>query len=312
VVLGGIGGVVLDSSKLTGVPSRIIAYRDLGNNTIADAYYVDSDTNGIFAVSDLPAGKYIVLAIPLGKYAPSFYSITGTTLKWKNATLVDINGAMISGLTIFVVPFTGGTEGFTSVIGNVNTQTGGGGNSPATLVGVNGAIVTVTDAQGTTVAYGVTDETGNFLVGNLAPGTYTVTVDKFGYKSTSSVTLSPSYDAQGNPVTASTSFTIQNEVVVTDVITRMSTVPTEYRLEQNYPNPFNPSTTINFTVPKSERLSLTIYNILGQRVASLIDGFTPAGSYSVQWNAAQLSTGVYFYHLKSGDFSSVKKMMLVK
>ncbi len=91
-----------------------------------------------------------------------------------------------------------------------------------------------------------------------------------------------------------------------------SLIPTEYTLSQNYPNPFNPSTTIRFAVPKVSNVSLTVYNILGQKVATLLNKELSAGTYSVRFDASKVSSGVYFYTLKAGDYLLTKKMILLK
>ncbi len=89
-------------------------------------------------------------------------------------------------------------------------------------------------------------------------------------------------------------------------------VPLTYGLLQNYPNPFNPSTQISYSLPKNGVVTLTVYNILGQSVARLVNGVEHAGVHTVTWNAAGLPSGVYFYRLQAGAFSSVKKMLLVR
>ena len=89
-------------------------------------------------------------------------------------------------------------------------------------------------------------------------------------------------------------------------------VPVRYTLEQNYPNPFNPSTVIEYRLPASGFVSLKVYNVLGQLVATLVNGVQTAGNYSVRFEGPALSTGVYFYRLESGSFTQVKKMMLLK
>ena len=88
--------------------------------------------------------------------------------------------------------------------------------------------------------------------------------------------------------------------------------PTKFSLEQNYPNPFNPSTMIKFSIPQSNRVSLVVYNLLGQKVATLIDNEMNAGEHQVNFNAANLSSGIYFYSITSGSFNMTKKMMLLK
>ena len=83
-------------------------------------------------------------------------------------------------------------------------------------------------------------------------------------------------------------------------------------LEQNYPNPFNPSTVINYSVANSGKVSLIVYNILGQKVAELVNEIKTAGSYNVTWNAASAASGVYYYRLEAGEQTLIRKMMLIK
>ena len=89
-------------------------------------------------------------------------------------------------------------------------------------------------------------------------------------------------------------------------------LPSKYSLSQNYPNPFNPGTSFNYTIPVSGNVSIKIYNILGQEVAKVFQGFQKAGNYTANFNASKLSSGVYLYRLQSGQFSEVKKMLLMK
>lgn len=88
--------------------------------------------------------------------------------------------------------------------------------------------------------------------------------------------------------------------------------PSSYLLRQNFPNPFNPTTTISFTLPQTGLTSLVIYDLLGRTVQTLIDRPLAAGSYYIPWNAETLPSGVYFYRLTSGNFSAVKKTILLK
>lgn len=88
--------------------------------------------------------------------------------------------------------------------------------------------------------------------------------------------------------------------------------PNEFKLNQNFPNPFNPSTSISFELPSLSIVKLTIYDALGREVSTLINEKLPAGSYEKNWNAGSLTSGMYYYTLKAGDFSETKKMMLVK
>lgn len=89
-------------------------------------------------------------------------------------------------------------------------------------------------------------------------------------------------------------------------------IPTEYKLSQNYPNPFNPSTMIEFSIVNPEFVSLKVYNILGQEVATLVNEVKNPGTYSVRFDASNLSSGVYIYRLQTESFTSTKKMILQK
>lgn len=85
-----------------------------------------------------------------------------------------------------------------------------------------------------------------------------------------------------------------------------------YELKQNYPNPFNPSTRIEFTLPVQSKIRMVLINILGQVVKEIANGDYAAGKQKVEFNASDLASGVYFYKLQAGNFTQVKKMVLLK
>jgi len=89
-------------------------------------------------------------------------------------------------------------------------------------------------------------------------------------------------------------------------------LPSQYILAQNYPNPFNPSTNISYSIPNAEHVYLKIYDVLGKEVATLVDAAQGTGNYSVSFNAENLSSGIYFYTLKAGNFIKTKKMLLLR
>ncbi|MCE1187868.1 MAG: T9SS type A sorting domain-containing protein [Ignavibacteria bacterium] len=124
-----------------------------------------------------------------------------------------------------------------------------------------------------------------------------------------------------------TQSTINGELNISDKYASQSVLPkaaakrvvmggkdkvTNYALEQNYPNPFNPTTTINYQIPKSGHVILKIYDMLGREVETLVNGQMTAGRYSVVFNAAHLASGVYVYELRCGEFSSSRKLLLMK
>ena len=143
------------------------------------------------------------------------------------------------------------------------------------------------------------------------------------------VSCAPGYDTlyvyfspYMHPGTASCTIRVSYQTTIVDQvftvaadpigIQPISTIAKEFSLGQNYPNPFNPNTKINFSIPKSEYTFLRVYDILGREVKTLVAEPLNAGEYQVDFDAKDLSSGMYYYSLRSGDFISVKKMVLVK
>ncbi|MCX6134760.1 MAG: carboxypeptidase regulatory-like domain-containing protein [Ignavibacteriales bacterium] len=323
LALGKISGSVVDSTSRGGVISRVLAYRlrPVGRDTIIapKAYMADTDSLGAYSLANLPPGDYIVLAVPLGHYVPSFYSVLGSTNRWKDATRISVDGNSVAGITIYVVPMLRTSTGYASIRGNVTSSTPTSFGSMGKLsaaAGIEGSMVYAVDnASGQVAGYGVTNTDGSFTIAELAPGSYSVTVDKVEYSATSA-TATPTYDAVTGAADAST-VSLNIDAVVTDVAQEPGVIPESYVLEQNYPNPFNPSTQILFSMPKSERISLVVYNLLGQKVATLVEGLLEQGTHAVTWNGRdahgfQLSSGVYFYTLKTASFVASRRMVLLK
>lgn len=148
------------------------------------------------------------------------------------------------------------------------------------------------DANGTVVA--VNNSTGNnpFTLTAPGPGTYTVNA---GFKSPSP----RRWDS------------VLVNISITDVGENPSN-PTEYKLYDNYPNPFNPSTTLRYSIPEASFTTIKIYDALGNEVSSLVNETKSAGTYEVEFNATDLSSGIYYYSLQAGSFNQTKKMILIK
>jgi hypothetical protein len=102
------------------------------------------------------------------------------------------------------------------------------------------------------------------------------------------------------------------EQLATGVSEKTSSLPTNFELSQNYPNPFNPTTSIEYSIPRASFVTLKVYNLLGQEVASLVSQEQKASKYTVSFDASRLSSGVYFYQIQAGNFSLTKKMLLLK
>ena len=103
-----------------------------------------------------------------------------------------------------------------------------------------------------------------------------------------------------------------NQKMGSNVDNRNSGLPNAYSLSQNYPNPFNPTTTIKYSVPKSSFVSLTVYDLLGREIASLVNEEKPPGVYTVNFNGSNFASGIYFYRFRAGSFIQTKKFVLIK
>jgi hypothetical protein len=157
-----------------------------------------------------------------------------------------------------------------------------------TTASVAGELV---DANGTVVAFN--NSTGNNPFTLIAPGPGTYTVNA-GFKNPSK-----KWDS------------VMVNISLTD-IGENHTNPNAFKLYDNYPNPFNPSTTLRYSIPEASFTTIKIYDALGNEVSSLVNETKTAGTYEVEFNATDLSSGIYYYSLQAGSFIETKKMILMK
>jgi hypothetical protein len=115
-----------------------------------------------------------------------------------------------------------------------------------------------------------------------------------------------------NKLAANMQLAIQKYSQLTAVGSDSKYYPSDYSLNQNYPNPFNPSTKIAYQIPKSGHVTLKVFNALGKEVATLVNEEKSLGRYTIDFNAQGLSSGIYFYSIRSGSYFETKKMMLLK
>jgi len=250
----------------------------------------------------VPTGKYFVLALPYSKYAPAFYKAgMFGVMHWKDADTVFVQNA-VSGIDIGVVQVN--SVGVTSVSGQV-TSAG---------VPVQGASVFAADMEGNLVGFGLTSDDGSYTIGNVPGGQITLSVDREGYVS-----------AQASVSVGAMDFSVNKNFDIAGVtaVNEGPAVPQSFVLEQNYPNPFNPATTIAFSLPASSVVTIKVYSLVGQEVATLVNSTLEEGNHRVTWNGTDnlgrtVASGVYFYrfqanNVKSGaGYVSVMKMMLLK
>lgn len=293
-----ISGQVVDTLS-QGVAAGVVAYRVIDGKYGFAKTGVLTDSTGNYSLANLTPGKYILQAIPRFGYMPSYYRADGKAAFYrKNAdTLVITEASLVNNINITVKNINS-LKGTGSIAGFIKDNLG---------KGIRGALSVVLNDKGQYAGYAMTDENGQYSVEGLASGTYMLSADMYEYKETA-----PEYASISSEYVAPVvSFTMETASVSSAPENR-TTVPSAYSLKQNYPNPFNPSTTISYSIPNNGLVTLRVYNILGNEVATLINEEKPAGSYSVVFNAANIPSGIYFYTLTSGKYSETKKLVLLK
>lgn len=211
-----------------------------------------------------------------------------------------IDGNSVAGIDIYVHKIPTSVSGYANISGTVHLSSG----SASTMAGA----IVYAIRNNLAAGFAITDIKGNYSIDGISPGTYTVTVDRLGYTETASKTGTVTYGATGTPGNA----VVDLAMTPTSVGQTATVQPGQFTLAQNYPNPFNPSTTIEYSLDRSGIVTLKIYNILGQEVATLVNGFQNAGSSRAVFNASGLSSGIYLYRLQSEKLSQTQKMILMK
>jgi Secretion system C-terminal sorting domain len=276
------GALTFTAGKLSIGSKNLSATSIVGTST---ANYIVTDSAG--TLKRYPVGATQTL-FPVGTtaaYSPVWITNAGTVDTFTVGVAPDALGGTLSG------------NGRVKLKWNINEKTAGGSNATLQF----GWNASQEDANFTA------NRAGNALIVHL-PDTLHVGTGAY----TSQFTTQP-YTLSRGGFTAFGSFTVGRLGGITSVGNTASDIPKEFSLEQNYPNPFNPSTVISYDLPKESRVSLKIYSMLGQEVATLVDEVKGAGSYTATFSAQSgFASGVYFYRIQAGDFVSVKKMMLLK
>jgi hypothetical protein len=159
-----------------------------------------------------------------------------------------------------------------------------------------------TQTTGTSSGYGTITSGGTFSGSGLTTVQMKLQSSFSGWNFSTVWSISPSIN-NGYP------YLMAN--VMTSVEAAIGT-PKTFSLLQNFPNPFNPTTTISFYLPSKSFVSLTVFDIVGRKIATIISEEMSPGTYSRQWNAAKLSSGIYFYRLQAGTYIETKKLVLLK
>jgi hypothetical protein len=138
-----------------------------------------------------------------------------------------------------------------------------------------------------------------------------VIVINSGLANPADIFIKRSADTLGIPNSGNNTVTFHN-ISVTGITPISGVIPNDFSLGQNYPNPFNPSTNFEFQIAASGSVKLAVYDALGREIETLVNGELKAGTYKAEWNAQNITSGVYFCRMQSGDYSAVRKMILIK
>ncbi len=278
-----------------------------------------ADATDVFATSSLVTGKVYAsdystptptnLTTAIGDMETAYTDAAGRTPTPSGAFL-NVGAGEIGGQTL--VP--GLYKWTTGVTISTDVTLSGGANDvwifqiAGNLSEANGVKVLIGSAQAKNIFWQVA---GQVTIGTTADFKGVILCQTL-------IALNSGATLEGRAL-AQTAVTLDaNAVTDPGVATGIASVvaPNGFALSQNYPNPFNPSTTIRYSLEKAGMVSLKVYNVIGQEVATLVNGLQQAGSYSVPFNTKEgktsLASGVYFYRLDAGSFISIKKMILMK
>jgi hypothetical protein len=254
-------------------------------------YWMDGRTNYLYFASELQVGPASIAAIGFNVITADPAPINEFTIKMQNTTATSISGFTADGWTTcysqtYTLPGTGW-----QMINLTTPFQYTGGNLLVEICYNNSSYTAFSPVY-------CSSTTGDYW-------------GRYNDLSTASGCGYTAWTMTTGPVgKANTRFTMNPGTAVTPIGT--ATVPQSYSLAQNYPNPFNPVTKINFAIPKQGFVTLKVYDMLGREVTKLVNEVKQAGTYSVDFDATRLSSGVYFYKLEAGSFVDTKRMVLVK
>ena len=251
-------------------------------------------SNGNYILPNVPIDSCYIGVYPNSTVTPDFVmGYYPSVIFWQQAVLV-YPYTSLSNINILVNRMVNSTT--TNIVSGKVIKSGNGGLKDAILYIKSG---------NNFVRFGTTDYLGIYQMNSVPNGSLKVIVNRIGFSS-DSVNV-----AVNNNSLDSINFVL-NQMYVR-IKMEEGVIPQSFKLFQNYPNPFNPVTTIKFQIPLAAALvSLKVYDLLGREVEVLLNQSLTAGSYEVTFDAKNLSSGIYFYKLISGDYSETKRMVLIK
>lgn len=265
----------------------------------AEIITVDStviNSNGTYMLSHMPSEELDLMYYQdddLLQFVPTYYV---STIDWREATKITPTGNLTNiNCQVFRI---NNTANPFSISGLVTANL-----DNSSVSAMKDAIV-YAKSSGSFRNYGISNGSGSYITTKLPAGSYELIAHRMGFAPvTQNVTIT-------NSSLSNINFDMGSPLIGINIINE--NIPVKFMLSQNYPNPFNPATTIKFAVPVAGLIKLSVYDILGREIKILANENLAAGSYSVNWNASNYPSGIYFYRLEGSDFTETKKMILLK
>ncbi|NUO80804.1 carboxypeptidase regulatory-like domain-containing protein [candidate division KSB1 bacterium] len=295
---GAIAGTIVSEADGNPVASALILAMPLQSGPPGLGF---ADRLGSYEIKGLKPGRYVLLA-----WAPHFIGeFFDNVRSWNEATKVEVlAGNTTGGIDFRLAPVQRGAYNLTGTITRGDTRRG-----------ESNALVFALE-NGVYIASAIPDDNGNFVMSEVPAGEFKIMASGAGgagyYGGTNLDNAAPV--AVGNGVNLSAiNVTLNGATAVAEA----TELPTNFGLEQNYPNPFNPETTIPYQLASRSKVSLVIYNALGQEVRTLLATTQEAGAYTARWDGKdnrgrQLPTGVYLYRMHAGDVTFTRKMIYLR
>jgi protocatechuate 3,4-dioxygenase beta subunit len=289
-----ISGTVSSDTSSAGMSDAFI----VGSNMITgEIVFTFSNARGQYTLDGLEQAPYILL-FAAGGHVPEFYD---NVLAWEDATPVFASSAIIS-INAGLAPLNSNPTGG-NIAGIINDDLG----NP-----ISGVFLTIRNSARDVIGYDFSDSQGGYQVAGIVNGDYTVQASKVRYDSKAEQVQ---YNSN-NVNTMVVNFTLQ-QTVVGITPGEDDNLPQKIELAQNYPNPFNPTTVISWQLAVGSHVELEIYNLLGQKIRTLLSAKQSPGFYQVAWDGEddagrQVASGVYIYRIKADKFIRSKKMLLLR
>lgn len=295
---GAITGTVVSEADGNPIPNALVLAMPLQFGPPALGF---TDRLGSYEIKGLLPGKYAVLAAA-PQFIAEFYD---NARSWRQANKVEVGaGRPTSGIDFKLTP---APRGAYHIAGTVMRSDMRRGESNAVIYAIE---------NGVYVGSAVPDDDGNYVMSALPVGEYKIMAsgaDGEGYYRGTDLNNAAAVSVGNGAHASAINVTLNGVTKVEEALT----VPVDFALEQNYPNPFNPATMIPYQLASRSKVSLVIYNALGQEVRTLVAAVQEAGAYEMRWDGKdnrgnQLPTGVYLYRLKAGEATFTRKMIYLR